>query len=247
MTLSGGSGPARAQLGQSVMRSLGSPGTCARSIRRCRCTRSPSRDACLIGFRRASRTSTRAGSSALFKKNRRPCSGWSRPVSPGRSAISIQAGLLLDEQDIASERPVNPIVRDWVMGLWTERLVGGEPVRSDDPPALFAVYGLSPRAGLRLCRMAGLGKMVLASEGSATGLLHPLNRQRSEWLKDNLRGIESEFEALRPSRSSIDRFDPRCPGATMPGGSGCSPSRGCSPTPSRSGCGGRCNTGHTRS
>ena len=160
---------------------------------------------------------------------------------------SIQAGLLLDEQDIASERPVNPIVRDWVMGLWTERLVGGEPVRSDDPPALFAVYGLSLSAGLRLCRMAGLCKMVIASEGSATGLLGPLNRQRSEWLKDSLRGIEQEFEELRPSRPSIDRAFHAAHGATMPGDSGCSPSRGCSPTPSRSGCGGRCNTGHTRS
>ena len=124
---------------------------------------------------------------------------------------SIQAGLLLDEQDIASERPVNLFVRDWVMGLWTERLVGGEPVRSDDPPALFAVYGLSLRAGLRLCRMAGLGKMVVASEASATGLLGPLNRQRSEWLKDNLRGTEPEFEecARRDLRSIVRSSLPR--------------------------------------
>ncbi len=107
---------------------------------------------------------------------------------------SIQAGLLLDEQDIASDRPANPIVREWVMGLWTERLVGGEPVRSDDPPALFAVYGLSLSAGFRLCRMAGLCKMVIASEESATGLAKPSNRERTEWLKDSLRGIEPEFE-----------------------------------------------------
>ena len=58
---------------------------------------------------------------------------------------AIQAGLLLDSQDLVTERPVHPMFRDWVMGLWTERLVGGEAARDDDPPALLAICGLSPR------------------------------------------------------------------------------------------------------
>ena len=83
---------------------------------------------------------------------------------PESLAHSIQAGLLLDSQDLVTERPVQPMFREWVMGLWTERLVGAQAARDDDPPALVAICGLSARAGYRLCRMAGLAKTILAAE-----------------------------------------------------------------------------------
>ena len=59
--------------------------------------------------------------------------------------ISVQAGLLLDSQDLISERAAAPEVASWVMALWTERLVGGEAERADDPPALIVLGRLSPR------------------------------------------------------------------------------------------------------
>ena len=65
------------------------------------------------------------------------------------------------------------------MGLWTERLVGGEASRPDDSPALVAVCGLSNRAGYRLCRVAGLGKMVVAGVKPAKAADRAVRRSRA--------------------------------------------------------------------
>jgi hypothetical protein len=107
---------------------------------------------------------------------------------------SLQAGLLLDAQDIVSERPVLPIVREWVMGLWTERLLGGERARADDPPAIVAICALSARAGYRLCRMAGLAKMLLAADKPPSGRIRESQRMRAEWLGGRLAATEAEFK-----------------------------------------------------
>jgi hypothetical protein len=76
----------------------------------------------------------------------------------------VQAELLLDNDDLRSERPADPDVLDWACSLWTERLVGGEAGRPDDPPVIAAVSGLSPRSGYRLCRYAGDIKLALAGQ-----------------------------------------------------------------------------------
>jgi hypothetical protein len=109
---------------------------------------------------------------------------------------SIQAGLLLDAQDIVPDHRVDPMFREWVMGLWTERLLGGESSRADDSPALLAVCGLSSRAGYRLCRVAGLGKMVLAEEMPEDAAGRPSVRSRAQWLHARLSHADSEFRAL---------------------------------------------------
>src|SRR5262249_30808766 len=67
----------------------------------------------------------------------------------------VQAGLLLDNDDLRAERPADPEVLAWACSLWTERLVGGEPRKADDPPVILMMSGLSPRAAHRLCRYAG--------------------------------------------------------------------------------------------
>jgi hypothetical protein len=109
---------------------------------------------------------------------------------------SIQAGLLLDAQDIVPDRLVQPAVQEWVAGLWTERLLGGESSRPDDSPALVAIRGLSPREGYRLCRVAGLAKMVLTADrpGKAPG--GQAQRSRAEWLHGRLSNSHSEFRSL---------------------------------------------------
>ena len=77
----------------------------------------------------------------------------------------VQAELLLDNEDLKAERPADPEVLAWACSLWTERLVGGEPRKSDDPPVILAMSGLSPRAAYRLCRYAGELKLALAGQG----------------------------------------------------------------------------------
>jgi hypothetical protein len=76
----------------------------------------------------------------------------------------VQATLLLDNDDLQSERQADPEVLAWACSLWTERLVGGKPRKADDPPVIGAMSGLSPRAGYRLCRYAGEMKLALAGE-----------------------------------------------------------------------------------
>jgi hypothetical protein len=106
----------------------------------------------------------------------------------------IQAGLLLDSQDLLSERRAAPEVLGWVLGLWTERLVGGEPERPDDPPAIIALSRLSPRAGYGLCRLAGFCKTLLAGQKPGGDHPRPSERARWEWLHGRLAAAGSEFQ-----------------------------------------------------
>jgi hypothetical protein len=97
----------------------------------------------------------------------------------------LQNGLLLDSQDLRSERPASAEVVSWVLALWTERLVGGETQRSDDPPAIIALCRLSPRAGYRLCRLAGLCKLIVAGQ-QLSDPDRPSSGARREWLECRL-------------------------------------------------------------
>jgi hypothetical protein len=108
---------------------------------------------------------------------------------------SLQAGLLLDSQDLISERAAAPAVTAWVMALWAERLVGGEAERADDPPAIVVLSRLSPRTGYRLCGVAGLCKLILAGE-SPEGPRGRSERVRREWLEGCLVAIDRDFHEM---------------------------------------------------
>jgi hypothetical protein len=97
----------------------------------------------------------------------------------------LQAGLLLDSEDLRSERPATPEVASWVMALWTERFLGGEPTHGQDPPAIAVLSGISLRAGYRLCRLAGLAKLIVAGIDPG-GSPRPRDRARREWLRSRL-------------------------------------------------------------
>jgi hypothetical protein len=107
----------------------------------------------------------------------------------------LQAGLLLDSQDLVSERAAAPEVVSWVMALWTERLVGGEAERADDSPALIVLSRLSPRAGYRLCRLAGFCKLILAGQprGRHAGTTE---QAREEWLTGRLADADADLRTL---------------------------------------------------
>jgi hypothetical protein len=107
----------------------------------------------------------------------------------------VQAGLLLDSQDLRSERSAAPEALAWVLGLWAERLVGGEAERADDPPAIIALSRLSPRAGYGLCRFAGFCKLLLAGRQPPGDGARPARRQRWDWLRDRLAPARPDFQA----------------------------------------------------
>jgi hypothetical protein len=88
-------------------------------------------------------------------------------AAPGPIRRRVQADLLLDNDDLRAERPADPDVLAWACSLWSERLVGGEPSRGDDPPVIVAMSGLSLRSAFRLCRYAGEIKLAIAGRGGA--------------------------------------------------------------------------------
>jgi hypothetical protein len=104
---------------------------------------------------------------------------------------AVQAGLLLDNADLIADRPADPEVRAWVLTLWTERLVGGEPQRADDPPAIVALTRLSPRAGYRLCETVGLAKRAVAGQEPSQDSHRRVSRARWEWFHQRLATTEA--------------------------------------------------------
>jgi hypothetical protein len=114
----------------------------------------------------------------------------------------VQAGLLLDTQDLRSQRRADPETLGWVLGLWAERLVGGEPERPDDPPAIVALSRLSPRAGYGLCRLAGFCKLLLAGRQPRGERLRSSRQERWEWLRGRLAAASVEFRA--EARREVD-------------------------------------------
>jgi hypothetical protein len=104
----------------------------------------------------------------------------------------VQAGLLLDSEDLLSERAAAAEVVPWVMALWTERLVGGEAERANDPPAIIVLARLPLRAGYCLCRMAGLCKLILADQPQR-GRPGETERARHEWLAGRLADADGDL------------------------------------------------------
>lgn len=110
---------------------------------------------------------------------------------PLRSAI--RTGLSLDADDLAGDRLANPEVLSWALVLWTERLVGGDPARTDDPPAISVLTRLSPRRGYAICRLAGeikgrLGRPNPGQERPSAGRFPPMSG-----IQDSLAAADPRF------------------------------------------------------
>lgn len=121
-------------------------------------------------------------------------------AAPEATRRRLQSELLLDDDDLRAERRADPDVLAWARTLWTERLVGGEPCKADDPPVIAAMSGLSPRDGYRLCRYAGELKLAMAGQ------------RRSGWADAFAASAGPEFLAV--ARHDIrltpaDRLPPR--------------------------------------
>jgi hypothetical protein len=167
----------------------------------------PAPDSALDALRRAHRAAARANPARVHP------SWWIRALEQESPAVqravtalapdpvrhAVQAGLLLDSQDLLSDRPADAEAREWVWSLWSERLLGGEPDPALDPPVIMALTSLPLHAGYRLCRMAGLAKLALAAREPDDALRlpsGPFDRARSEWLRDRLASAPQVFRRL---------------------------------------------------
>ena len=110
-----------------------------------------------------------------------------------RTASAIETG---DPElpERALDRDPDPEVASWVRVLWTERLVGGEPVCHDEPPVIIAVASLSNLERYRLCQAAGLAKMILAAGLEPLTAAGPAVQARSEWLVGRLKSLDARAQ-----------------------------------------------------
>jgi hypothetical protein len=113
---------------------------------------------------------------------------------------AVQAGLLLDSRDLSGDHDVSPEVSEWITAVWSERLVGGEPMRGGDPPVMVALTGISLLAGYRLCRCAGLAKLAMAERAQPRTESAPsVGRSPAAWFRDQLASANPSFAALASS------------------------------------------------
>lgn len=102
---------------------------------------------------------------------------------PAQQSPAAREEPRIEREPTESHNP-EPTVAGWVLSLATERLVGGEPVRSDEPAAIVALAALSSRELYRLCHAAGQSKTVLA--GDPQGILagRCLDGQSERWVHE---------------------------------------------------------------
>ncbi len=78
----------------------------------------------------------------------------------------------------------DPAVSAWVLSLATERLVGGEPVQRDEPPAIVALAALSSRGLYRLVHGSGQAKTVLAGDPDGLVIGKGVDDQRKRFFHE---------------------------------------------------------------
>ena len=125
-------------------------------------------------------------------KKRRRFSGSLRHRFPTTCVFRSRLASYSILQDLTSERTPSPEVLNWALTLWTERLVGGEAERADDQPAIILLSRVSPRAGYRICRLAGLCKLIIAGQEDGKNA-RPRERARREWLDGRLGAIDHDL------------------------------------------------------
>jgi len=102
---------------------------------------------------------------------------------PAQVSAAARDGLGIGREPAECHVP-DPAVAGWVLSLVTERLVGGEPVRSDEPPAIVALAALSAHELYRLSHATGQAKAALAGDPEGIAADRPLDGQRTRWLHD---------------------------------------------------------------
>lgn len=122
-------------------------------------------------------------------------------AEPLRSALL--AGLSLGEGDLAGDRAANPDARSWALALWTERLLGGNPDRTGDPPAIAILTRIAPRRGHSICRLAGEIKALLGRRSLSPKHPSALRIARERSIQDSWAEVDPRFldQVLRDLQS----------------------------------------------
>ena len=126
---------------------------------------------------------------------------------PPRVRAAARAALGLSAEDLHDGPPPSPEAIGWVLALWTERLVGGEPAGANDPPVIVALAGLPPPQLFRLSHAAGQAKATLASDPEGPGGGRAAGRQRDRWFLDWFRDRfgPDEAQARAWARRELER------------------------------------------
>jgi hypothetical protein len=99
----------------------------------------------------------------------------SAAVEPLRSLL-LQS-LDLTTADLQTDRPINPEIAQFVLSLWTERLVGDGPSVEADLPAVTALVTLPPRRLARFVMLVGLAKLAMLAGSKQAGVDQSEHRQ----------------------------------------------------------------------
>jgi hypothetical protein len=102
---------------------------------------------------------------------------------PAQQSPAAREEPRIEREAIESHNP-DPTVAGWVLALATERLVGGEPVRSDEPAAIVALVALSSRELYRLSHATGQSKTVLAGDPQGIVAGRYLDGQCERWFHE---------------------------------------------------------------
>jgi hypothetical protein len=113
--------------------------------------------------------------------------------APEHLRSAILTGLSLSAHDLTAERSAAPLVRSWALALWTERLVGGDSARTDDPLPIVVLSRLSPRSGYLICRLAGQIKSAIGGQRLAQGQAIAGRLERIGELAESLKAADPQF------------------------------------------------------
>jgi hypothetical protein len=98
-----------------------------------------------------------------------------------RTAICLAFGL--DAAALAGNASSDPEVVGWALALWAERLVGGPPIRDDDPPVLAALAQDGSQRLSRLLAMVALAKRSFVPESEESRPSPPRVQERLAYFR----------------------------------------------------------------
>jgi hypothetical protein len=121
-------------------------------------------------------------------------------VHPSWIGRALQDETLAVRKRIASgglttENAIDTDSESWAFTLWTERLVGGEPVHHDDAQAIMALANPARSISYRLCYLAGLAKVVIAGPSQEKDRDCSVLRERRKWFSDRLGILDARVGA----------------------------------------------------
>ncbi len=129
---------------------------------------------------------------------------------PALVQAASHKGLAIERQAIVGPN-ADPAIIEWVLALATERLVGGEPIGYDEPPALVALAALSSRVLYRLVHATGQAKTVLAGDPQGQLAGRSLDDDRTRWFRDEFAVQLGPAEARARAWASRDLQQSRGP------------------------------------